>query len=29
MSPEETRKIMGLPNVENLQEEMLAKVQEK
>ena len=29
MSPEEARKIMGLPNVEHLQEEMLAKVQEK
>jgi len=29
MSPEEARKIMGLPNVEPLQEEMLAKVQEK
>ena len=29
MSPEEARKIMGLPNVEHLQEEMLAKIQEK
>jgi len=29
MSPEEARKIMGLPNVEPLQEKMLAKVQEK
>lgn len=29
MSPEEARKIMGLPDVEYLQEEMLAKVQGK
>jgi hypothetical protein len=29
MRPEEARKIMGLPNVEHLQEEMLAKIQKK
>ncbi len=29
MSPEEARKIIGLPNVEHLHEEMLEKIREK
>ena len=29
MSPEEARKVMGLPDVEHLQKEMLAKLKEK
>ena len=29
MSPEEARKVMGLPDIEPMQKEMLAKVQEK
>ena len=29
MSPEEVRKVMGLPDVEPMQKELMAKMQEK
>ena len=29
MSPEEARKVMGLPDIEPMQKEMMAKIQEK